>query len=183
MLKALSLWQPHATLMALNEKRVETRGRYMHHRGPLAIHAAQRWTAGIRALLSAEPFRSRLAYHGITAGNVTHATMPRGAIVAVVCVTECWDTGTQLPASEIERAFGNYAYGRYGIWTTDLRPLRRPVLCRGRQGLFNLPPDVEAEVIAQVGEHERSLVTPPESPMFSDAVLGCADHPLSTTRA
>lgn len=165
-MKAISLWQPHATLMALDEKRVETRKRYTHHRGPLAIHAAQRWTSEQSSLLEMEPFKTRLAYHGITRGNATHANIPRGAIVCVVRVVECWETNTQMPASPIERAFGNYAYGRHAWWTVDVRPLARPVRCRGRQGFFYLEAEVEAEVRAQVAEYESSVIEP-VVPFFS----------------
>jgi len=36
-LKALSLWQPWASLMALGVKRIETRSWQTQHRGPLII--------------------------------------------------------------------------------------------------------------------------------------------------
>ena len=38
-MKALTLTQPYATLVALGAKQIETRGRGFSHRGPLAIHA------------------------------------------------------------------------------------------------------------------------------------------------
>ncbi len=39
-MKALTLWQPWATLVAIGAKRVETRSWSTSYRGPLAIHAA-----------------------------------------------------------------------------------------------------------------------------------------------
>lgn len=41
-MKALTVWQPHASLMAIRAKRIETRGWSTSYRGPLAIHAAAR---------------------------------------------------------------------------------------------------------------------------------------------
>ena len=45
MMKAISLWQPGATLVALGVKTIETRSRATKYRGPLAIHAAMRLPA------------------------------------------------------------------------------------------------------------------------------------------
>ena len=41
-MKALSLWQPWASLVALRVKTIETRSWSTSYRGPLAIHAAKR---------------------------------------------------------------------------------------------------------------------------------------------
>lgn len=164
-MKAISLWQPHATLMRLGEKRIETRGKRMNHVGELAIHAAQRWLPDQRAIIESEPFRSRLAHHGITPDNVVHDLMPRGAIVCVVDALVVYTTEEILKSNIAtagfgitgfapgfdELAFGDYSPGRYGFLTTNLRPLRRPVLCRGMQAVpFTLPPDVEAQVRAEL---------------------------------
>lgn len=40
-MKALSLWQPWATLIAIGAKQYETRGWSTPYRGPLIIHAAK----------------------------------------------------------------------------------------------------------------------------------------------
>lgn len=162
MMKAISLWQPWATLIALGEKRIETRGRKINHQGPLAIHAARRWAPDQSTLLQAEPFRSRLAYHGITAGNVVNDLMPRGAIVAVVDLDAVWtveslvsdegqwfEHGVERGVNEFE--FGNYARGRYGYVLRHIKRLLRPVPCRGMQAMpFTVPPEVEALVREQL---------------------------------
>lgn len=153
-MKAISLHQPWATLIALGEKRIETRGKRINHRGLIAIHAAQKWTRDQADLLNQEPFKSRLAWHGITAGNAVQSNMPRGAIVAVADLIDdqpadallCGGpvNGRTLVLTETERAFGNYAPGRRGYLLTNVRPLMRSVLCRGMQAVpFDVPPDVE----------------------------------------
>lgn len=39
MLKAITLWEPWASLMAIGAKKNETRGCWTKHRGDIAIHA------------------------------------------------------------------------------------------------------------------------------------------------
>lgn len=41
-MKAISLWQPWATLIATGAKQIETRSWATSYRGPIAIHAAKR---------------------------------------------------------------------------------------------------------------------------------------------
>jgi hypothetical protein len=59
-MKALSLWQPWATLIALKKKQIETRSWRTTYRGPLAIHAAKSYPQEARDLCSTEPFYSVL---------------------------------------------------------------------------------------------------------------------------
>jgi hypothetical protein len=41
-MKALTILQPWASLIACGEKQIETRSRAMKYRGPIAIHAGKR---------------------------------------------------------------------------------------------------------------------------------------------
>jgi hypothetical protein len=43
-----------------------------------------------------------------------------------------------------EAAFGDFSPGRFGLLLADVRPLPRPVPCRGALGLWWIPPDVAA---------------------------------------
>jgi hypothetical protein len=111
--KALSLLNPWALLVALHEKRVETRGRRTEHRGELALHASQtRNPAVVHALLQ-EPFRSVLARHGYVrdrarpkersisgSGLVLARPLPQG-IVAVATVVEVLPTANLTPEKMI----------------------------------------------------------------------------------
>lgn len=61
-MKALSLWQPWATLMVIGAKRNETRGRWdYHHTGPVAIHAALQWNRDLVAFCLKPEFKRALA--------------------------------------------------------------------------------------------------------------------------
>jgi len=135
-IKAISLWQPWATLMALKEKRFETRSWMTPHRGPLAIHATQRFPKEAQALCLQEPFKSVLERHGYT----SPMELPRGAILAVGSLVRIDSTYAIRQAKFIgpnELAFGDYADGRYAWQVVDVEKLAAPIAVRGRQGLWN----------------------------------------------
>lgn len=97
-MKALTLTQPWATLIALGAKTIETRSWATTYRGPLAIHAATGYGKGgmkaHKALCGEEPFCSVLnaackAHYdaldksiGVLRAMAEHPFMPLGAIVA-----------------------------------------------------------------------------------------------------
>ncbi len=165
-MKALTLTQPWATLIALLEKQIETRSWATTYRGPLAIHAAQGLTPvggkeGLLQLCRREPFRSVLLQHGY----LGTPSLPRGAIVAVCELVNCVPTAGSRPGSggpkyadwvhdltDQERAFGDYTAGRYGWLLANIRPLSRPIPCRGAQGLWDVPADVQAQLAEATSE-------------------------------
>jgi len=131
-MKALSLWQPGATLIAVGAKSIETRSWQTAYRGPIAIHAAAKYTAALRHLAVTDP------YHQYLLG---HFPLPFGAIVAVanlcfVCPTEGVAFAPDMPPHEEQ--FGDYSPGRFAWLLRDVKPLRVAMPCRGRQGLFNV---------------------------------------------
>lgn len=139
-MKAITIHQPWATLIALGEKRLETRSWATKYRGPLAIHAAKRVD---NEICLEEPFSTVLAKHGYTADN-----LPTGAIVATCQLTECHkvieDYGKAaligeelLRISSPEYDFGWYEIGRYAWEMTDVQQLSGPIPAKGQQGLWN----------------------------------------------
>lgn len=140
-MKAITLWQPWASLMAYGRKLNETRSWPTRHRGELAICAAKR--------------RPTLADCGDRATLEQALEAPYGCVVCVVRVVECVPTRMFGPdgsrrLSDEEFELGNYALGRFAWVTEDCRRLARPVPVVGRQGLFELPPEVERAVRAQI---------------------------------
>jgi hypothetical protein len=156
-MKAISLWQPWASLMALGAKTIETRPRRTHIRGDVAICSTKTQPPGGLDRMMQEPFRTALGIDAIEpdAPNIIdlHRHFPNGYVLCVVeiyaCLTSEW-LAQKGGVTEQEFAFGNYAAGRYAILTRNLRRLRDPVPVKGRQGWFNLPPEVEAAVRAQI---------------------------------
>lgn len=164
-MKAISLWQPWASLIALGVKRVETRSWATSYRGLVAVHAAKRWTKaereacdGIEAELQA---LARCAERppGLGAGVVFVAELaaapPLGAVVAVAKLAACEQMTTALIAfardkNPEELVVGNWQPGRWAWVLEDVRPLVKPMPLRGRQGLWELSDDESATVFGSV---------------------------------
>jgi len=130
--KAISLWQPWASAIALGIKSVETRHWATRYTGPIAIHAAKRWTTAEREFAAVERALGRLP-----------ARLPLGAIVATARLMGCrftHDVRHQL--GTIERLYGDYSDGRYAWFLTDVVALDEPIGYRGAQGLFNVPDEL-----------------------------------------
>jgi hypothetical protein len=66
-----------------------------------------------------------------------------------------WAGNCRLPPEQPELTFGDYAPGRYAFEMENIRPLAEPVLCRGAQGLWLLPAEVEAAVEAELERDEE----------------------------
>lgn len=77
-MRAITLTQPWATLVAVGAKRIETRSWGTAYRGPLAIHAAKGANREAREFARAEPALSILQRHGYN----TWEQLPRGVFVA-----------------------------------------------------------------------------------------------------
>jgi hypothetical protein len=149
-MKALSLLQPWATLIAIGAKSIETRTWKTPYRGPIAIHASKGFPPWCRQLAcSVEPFRSVLPAHGLTI-----ETLPCGAILATATLARIvpvdfvmsaggaihfqYDKGKprDVTISEDELAFGDYSPGRFAWVLIDVRPLAQPISMRGSLGLW-----------------------------------------------
>ena len=124
-MKALSLWQPWASLVADERKRIETRS----WRPPqwlvghtIAIHATQKVDRD-----AAEDF------------GYDAELIPRGAIVATARL-DSWiqftDENTEHISDE-EKRYGDFYPGRFGWILTDVRKFASPVPTRGHQGIFD----------------------------------------------
>ncbi|MDZ4263777.1 MAG: ASCH domain-containing protein [Pseudomonadota bacterium] len=141
-MKAITLFDPWATLVVLGQKQFETRSWPTNHRGLLAIHVSK--TSGFDELATVEPFLS--VFKGMA-----HWHAP-GCIIGTVEVMDCWQVpGRTIPSSFAgqpisvkERAFGDFSPGRYAWMLKNPRRLATPIPCRGRQGLWNVPPEIEA---------------------------------------
>jgi len=133
--KALTLTQPWATLIACGEKRVETRSWRTPYRGMIAIHAAKGFPREVgEFVLGNASIKAALVRHGYT----TLGDLPFAMVVAtarlVACVpTDAFDPGRYAPD---ERAFGDYTPGLYAWVFQDVVPLWKPVPARGALGLW-----------------------------------------------
>lgn len=129
-IKALTLWQPWATLIALGIKTVETRKWKTPYRGPLAIHAAYRRP---RPDDWGDAEQQELMLRTLWERRVNWTDMPRKAIVAVCELVDV------LPTSELEPdPWGDYRAGRYGWILEEIRPLDKPIVIGGARSLWDV---------------------------------------------
>jgi hypothetical protein len=155
-MKALTLTQPWATLVAIGAKRIESRSWSTSYRGPLAIHAAKQLPVSW-SQFSARPFTAAL---GDLAplnnyGAPDLACLPCGVVLATCELIDVrrvedrrgdwvWVEGDAdvpggvLPAAEVP--FGDFNPGRFAWMLENVRPLDEPVPARGRLGLWEWEP-------------------------------------------
>lgn len=167
-MRALTLTQPWATLVAIGVKNIETRSWSTSYRGPLAIHAAAglRPVGGERGYLEqcrTPSFFTELIRHkpnraGMFYDDDYFMGLPRGAIVAVCSLIACkpvpdsvlhggWAIGPdEWLLTDQERAFGDYAPDCYAWLLADVRALPDPIPCRGAQRLWTVPADIAARL-------------------------------------
>lgn len=154
--KAISLWQPWATLMALNKKRVETRSWHTNQRGLVAIHAAKKWNDNLVLTCTGKCFGDALGVFREDYDSVINfkkyltELLPFGAIVAIGTLAHCEQiTSQNSPDDFNEYVFGDYTPGRF-MWIFEkIIKLPEPIPYTGRQGFFNVDERVSEEIIVQ----------------------------------
>ncbi len=152
-MRALTLYQPWASLIALGHKQFETRswrpgnGRMGE---AIAIHAGMTEDREFRKAPMVQEF-------------LGPSPLPKGAVVAAVLLDSVHPTGNgglpeAIPKPELphERRFGNYAPGRWAWKLTGLYRLPGPVPHRGAMGLWKLPDDLGRRLLAEWQAHYAS---------------------------
>ncbi|MDF0553112.1 ASCH domain-containing protein [Kamptonema sp. UHCC 0994] len=152
-MKAITLWQPWASLIALGLKRYETRCWATNYRGKLLIHAAKR----------------PIDREGLTIWGDAHilgnrgipdpcTKLPLGAIVAIADLVDCLEVIGDLSKppiiavnkhlqSNVELLCGDWQVGRFAWKLENIRQLA-PIPAKGYQR-FWIPDD---EVIGNVNQ-------------------------------
>lgn len=149
-IKTITLTQPWATLLAIGEKKVETRGwrpRGLRPGERVAIHAAKSWGEGDDGLYTAttEPFKSALrrGYHAGLIVDPVIAKLPRGCVIAIATFDKVVPGDSPLidTLSEQEQDFGYYGEGRWAWFFSNVKPIE-PIRARGQLWLWDwTPPD------------------------------------------
>ncbi len=133
-MKAITLWEPWATLVAYGYKTYETRSWITHYRGPLLIHAAKRIPK--RRELTSSPIQKALAEIGIKLVG----DFPFGFGLAVVNLTGVERTeAVKGQLDEAQLAFGDYGPTRFAWRLKCPQRLALPIPLRGQQGIWNVP--------------------------------------------
>jgi len=135
-MKAISLWQPWASLVSVGAKTYETRHWTTNHRGPLAIHAAKFRIPDLARLLWQDEFAAALKCLAPNCAIVTPRFLPFGAIVATCELVDCARVENVFPGAET--IFGDYTPGRFAWQLARVKRLPTPIPWKGRQGFFEV---------------------------------------------
>lgn len=164
-MRGISLWQPWASLWAIQAKIFETRSWATRYRGQIAIHAAAK---SIRSILREcfpcgdweyhPSYKAKAAFMDAIEKYVDIDDMPLGAIIATADLVGChkmvrhggrgmsfhgpgWletDQGVYEPDEE-ELLFGDWTPGRFAWEITNVKVLAEPIPYKGAQGLWRIP--------------------------------------------
>jgi hypothetical protein len=150
-MRALTLWRPWCWAIVLGAKPVENRGwppfeSVIGQR--IAIHSGQQYDKqGAEFIARAAGALPLLVPDSLK--------WPGGLIVGTVRV-QGWISPTDRNGITADDAAAlresRWYMGSFGWVLRDPQKLREPVPCRGAQGLWTVPTDVEARVRRQLGE-------------------------------
>lgn len=158
-MKAITIWQPFASLKACGAKEFETRSWATTYRGPIAIHAAA--LSPFKAIRdvpfdSVRKMREALKETGILPLFTNFRDLPLGAVIATGELIGCheivlhggrgihsgdpgWletDHGIYEPTDQ-ELLFGDWTPGRYAWEFANMQLLPEPIPAKGKQRLWN----------------------------------------------
>lgn len=143
-MKVLSLIQPYATLIALGEKRIETRSWKTNYRGELYIHASKK----IDSIMYREPFCKML----FLKYNYGPYELPSGMIIAKCNLVDCFKIVIENKLNKVayaemgdsryvingnEYLFGDYTPGRWAWILQDIEMLKEPIPAKGKLSIWN----------------------------------------------
>jgi len=133
-MKAISLWEPWATAVAINLKRFETRSWSTSYRGPLLICASKKRLPFVRIV------------NLLLLARLTLNDLHYGRAVCIVDFVDILKTEDFI-VSGIETKFGDFSAGRF-VWKFDnIRRFIDPPWVRGKQGLFEVSDDLVSSAL------------------------------------
>lgn len=149
-IKALTLWQPWASLILLGHKCFETRSWHTKYRGQLIIHAAKK---------QGERLQTKTAFilynhHKI---DIPYEDLPRGVALLTCNLTDCIpitprerDRQTQL-----ELDCGDWRTGRWAWKLENIEAIEPPIPMTGHQGLWNVSPFFYQQIVKKCHKQQQ----------------------------
>lgn len=131
-MKAITLWQPWASLWLTGAKIHETRNWSTQYRGALAVHAA------LRAIREVEISQELHMICQDYLGPQYVRRLATGAVLGVVELVDCVTTNGFIPISRQDIVCGDFSADRWA-WRRGavIQKFARPIDSRGRQRLWN----------------------------------------------
>ena len=113
-LRALTVKQPWAWAIAHGGKNIENRNQYTYQRGTIAIHAGAAW------------HWDRKMPRGVAQPD--ESDLHLSAIIAIADLIEC-----------VDYARSKWFKGDFGYVLDNIRPLKKPVPCKGALSFWRVP--------------------------------------------
>jgi hypothetical protein len=142
-IKAISIWQPWASLIAVGAKKYETRSWETKYRGPILICSSKK-ILPVREILGLYPELDLFnhlgpKYYRIGRGPLTmFYNLPFGEAVAIADLTKIIPNKNCFPAQmDGAMPFGDFSPGRFAWKLENIRAID-PFPVRGKQGLFDV---------------------------------------------
>lgn len=140
-MKAISVWQPWASLIISGHKRVETRSwpaPYSFRGQRIAIASTNSVRGEQRRAFAVKAFQE----HYLSTGLPGIDDLPKGYILGTVVIDGCREIDPDMmqALAPAEEAFGLFGPGRFAWVLRDPQPLDTPVPVKGAQGLWNWSP-------------------------------------------
>jgi len=150
-MKAITILQPWASLIACGAKKIETRSWATKYRGKIAIHAGQgkqymefsKREPIFSCLWNKEQIKMQL--------KERRDSLPYGAVIAIADLVDCVEINESHEyylklhledGTNKEYAFGDYTLGRYA-WLLENIQAIKPVPAKGMQRIWNWAGDLE----------------------------------------
>jgi len=143
-MKAITIWQPWATLIVCGLKRYETRSWPTHYRGPLIIHASKKWNAELAAecgRVTALLNESTWTPLNLSENQLRLFYLPMGETLGkAIGIVDLTDS-REMPdgGSKFENDVGWFGPGRFGWQCDSPVAFSECVQVKGKQGLWNPP--------------------------------------------
>ena len=133
-MKAITVWQPYASLIAKGLKHYETRLFKTEYRGPLLIHSGSRTMRWVLNNSAESALDVAIEAFGMEA----ILDLPRGSAICIVDLVDCIEMTPELIAEQdpTELAVGDWKPGRYA-WKLENPREMEPMKLRGWQGLWD----------------------------------------------
>jgi len=145
-MKALTVQQPYASLIAWGEKRYETRSWSTDYRGELVIHAGKtqaltrRFTKDYHAMHGVDlPPLLHFLHDADAAHRSASVPLPFGAGLCIARIIDCVLTNHLYGAvhGTKEEFFGDWHAGRYAWQLEIVEVFAEPIPAVGKLGLWN----------------------------------------------
>lgn len=140
-MKAITVIQPWATLLATGKKHIETRSWKTNYRGEILIHAGKSVKDLFGEIYADDENNLFFCRAGIKNYEDFYA-MPRGEIIGKANLVDCFQIDEAYRRklrreNPAELAFGDYTIGRYAWLMADTVLFDKPIPAKGKQGLWN----------------------------------------------